>query len=79
MKVIGLVINFDGKKTQCELCGRSHGRSFVVEGYEGTTAHKHFGSGCIQKIGIDKQHLASILSKVTVQSARMQYELLRVK
>ncbi len=77
MKVIGLVINFDGKKTQCSNCNRSHGRSFVCE--DETGKRFHYGSGCVQKVGIDKQQLASTLSKVTVQSARLSYELTRVK
>jgi len=75
MKVIGLVINFDGKKTKCSLCNRSHGRSFVCEDASGQRFH--YGSGCVQKVGIDKRHLASILSKVTVQSARLSYELIK--
>jgi len=73
MKAIGLVINFDGQKTQCSLCNRQHGRSFVCE--DETGKRFHYGSGCVQKVGIDNKQLASTLSKSVVQMARLAYEL----
>jgi len=73
MKAIGLVINFDGQKTKCSMCNRQHGRSFVCEDDEGN--HFHYGSGCVQKAGINDKQLASTLSKATVQMARLAYEL----
>ena len=73
MKAVGLVINFDGGKTKCSLCNRQHGRSFVCE--DETGKHFYYGSSCVQKVGIDKKQLASILSKATIQMARLAYEL----
>lgn len=77
MKIIGFVASLNGIKAKCDLCGRKHGRSFVVKHDDGT--QKHYGSGCIQKIGINKIELARALSLITVQTARLSYELLRVK
>jgi len=73
MKAIGLVINFDGSKTKCSLCNRKHGRSFVCE--DETGKRFHYGSGCVQRVGIDSKQLTSTLSKATVQMARLAYEL----
>lgn len=73
MKVVGLVINFDGQKTKCSLCNRQHGRSFVCEDEAGKRFH--YGSGCVQRVGIDRRLLASTFSKSTVQMARLAYEL----
>ena len=75
MKIIGFAMSLNGIKTKCSLCGRSHRRSFLVEDEKGQKTH--YGSGCIQKIGIDKRQLASTLSSVTVQTARLSYELMK--
>ena len=75
MKLKGFAMSFDGDKTKCSFCNRTHGRSFVVEDDEGKRLH--LGSGCVQKAGIDRKELASTLSKVTVQMARLSYEMIK--
>jgi len=75
MKIVALFVAFNGEKKECALCKRPHGRSFVCRTDDGKL--EFYGSGCIQKTGIDKMQLASVLSKATVQTARMSYDLLK--
>ena len=75
MKVIGFMIAFNGNKRKCSRCSRTHGRTFICEDEEGN--HFYYGSGCVQQMGLDKKELASAMSKVTVQTARLSYELMK--
>ena len=75
MKIIGFMMALNGKKRKCSMCNRTHGRTFICEDEEGK--HFYFGSGCVQKAGIDKIELAAAMSKVTVQTARLSQELIK--
>jgi len=73
LKILGIVIATNGEKRKCSLCHRKHGRSFICKNEAGERFY--FGSGCVQKVGVSRLELASVLSKVTVQSARLSYEM----
>ena len=75
MKVIGFMMALNGNKRKCSRCNRKHGRTFICEDEAGK--HFYFGSGCVQKEGINKFELASAMSKVTVQTARLSQELIK--
>ena len=75
MKVIGFMIALNGNKRKYSMCNRTHGRTFICEDEEGS--HFYYGSGCVQKAGIDTLELARAMARVSVQTTRLSMELLK--
>jgi hypothetical protein len=69
-KIIGYMSAFGEQKTKCSLCGRTHKNTFIVR-----TDNKnyYYGSGCIQKIGLNNIELNQAINKATHNLSYLNY------
>lgn len=69
-KIIGYMSAFGEQKTKCSLCGRSHKNTFIVKE---DNKNFYYGSGCIQKIGLNNIELNQAINKATHNLSYLNY------